>query len=378
VLSLSYVFPLPLTVIEESGTLKKIKLLEIGPYPPPNSGWSVRIKYLKDSFDMIGHDCKVLNLGKTRYIKSDKYIDVQNGIDYVIKLIVLRFKGYHFHVHINAQAVKGPILSLIAILISILTFKRAALTFHGGYKQLYFPKRNAGKVYWIIYLNFLLSKVIICNDEAIKQLINKYGIFIGEKKIYPIQAFSVQYFNYNKTKLSQKVEEYVNRKKNIICCYAVLRKGFFLEILIGFLKKQGPETGIILTGIRNVEDKEISDYYLQLKELEKKGTILLVDNLDHNQFMTLLSKSKIYLRTYVSDGVASSVLESLALKVPVVASDNGRRPHGVIVYDAEDVYDLESKIKYVLANNDKVKHDIIVPVIRDTVKDEIDLLVDAF
>ncbi len=133
-----------------------------------------------------------------------------------------------------------------------------------------------------------------------------------------------------------------------------------------------------MTGIRDVEDKEISDYYLQLKELEKKGTVLLVDNLDHNQFMTLLSKTDIYLRTPVSDGVASSVLEALALKVPVVASDNGRRPHGVIVYDAEDVYDLESKIKYVLANNDKVKHDIIVPVIRDTVKDEIDLLVDAF
>jgi glycosyltransferase involved in cell wall biosynthesis len=327
---------------------------------------------------MIGHDCKVLNLGKSRSIKSDKYIDIQNGIDYVIKLIVLRFKGYHFHVHINAQAVKGPFLSLVALLISLISFEKAALTFHGGYKQLYFPKKNAGKVCWIIYLNFLLSKVIICNDEAIKQLIIKYGMFIRKNKIYPIQAFSVQYFNYNKTELSQEVNEFINKKKHIICCYAVLRKGFFLDSLIEFLKRQRPDVGVILTGIREVEDKEVSNYYLQLKELAINGTILLVNDLDHDQFMTLLSNSKIYLRTYVSDGVASSVLEALALKVPVVASDNGRRPQGVVVYDAEDINDLESKIRYVMANIDEVKNNIVAPLIQDTIKDEIDLLVDAF
>jgi glycosyltransferase involved in cell wall biosynthesis len=317
-------------------------------------------------------------MGKYRKDRSSEYVDVQNGIDYIKKLILFRLKGYYFHMHMNAQAVKGPILSLIAILISILTFKRAALTFHGGIEQLYFPKKNAGKLYWIIYLNFLLSKLIICNNETIKRRLIKYGMFINKKKIYPIQAFSIQYLNYNEVDLPKKVYEYVNKKKYIICCYIVLRKGFFLEILIGFLKRQRPDAGIILTGIKDVEDKDVSDYYLQLKELEKKGTVLLVDDLDHNQFMTLLSKTDIYLRTPVSDGVASSVLEALALKVPVVASDNGRRPHGVIAYDVEDVNDLESKIKYVLANNDKVKHDIIVPVIRDTVKDEIDLLVDAF
>ena len=72
---------------------KKKKILEIGSYPPPNSGWSVRIKYLKDAFNNNGYTCQVLNLGKNRAVKSSEYIDVQGGLDYLKKLLMLRFQA---------------------------------------------------------------------------------------------------------------------------------------------------------------------------------------------------------------------------------------------------------------------------------------------
>ncbi len=172
-----------------------MKLLEIGLYPPPSSGWSVRIKYLKEAFDKGGHVCKVLNLGKYRKIKSHEYIDVQNGIDYLKKLILFRLRGYHFHVHMNAQVVKGPLLSLAALVISILTFERPAITFHGGIEQLYFPRRNAKRMFWITYLNFMLSGPIICNNNSIREEIARYGPLINRNKIHPIPAFSVQYLD---------------------------------------------------------------------------------------------------------------------------------------------------------------------------------------
>ncbi len=335
--------------------MNKAKLLEIGSYPPPNSGWSVRIKYLKDAFNKAGHDCKVLNLGKYRRLKKPEYIDVQNGFDYLIKLIVLRLRRYHFHVHINAQAVKGPILSLIAVLISLFTFERPALTFHGGYRQLYFPRENGSKMYLIIYMSFILSKVIVCNDEAIKSEIRRYGLLINNGKIYPIQAFSVQYWDYKEIELPNRISGFIQTKKQVILNYTVLRNGFFIETLIKFLKRLKYDIGVIMTGIREVEDEEVSDYYQQLQDLESKGIVLLVNNLSHDQFMTLLSKSGVYLRTYISDGVASSVLEALSQNVPVVASENGRRPESVITYAASDVDDLESKVTYVLNNLESVK-----------------------
>ena len=358
--------------------MKKIKILEIGPYPPPNSGWSVRIKYLKDSFNKLSHDCKVLNLGKGRMVKSNEYIGFKNGFDYIIKLVLFRLQGYHLHMHMNGQSVKGPILSLAALLISICSFDRAALTFHGGIEQLFFPKRNAGKMYWIIYLNFLLSKVIVCNNESIKQEITNYGMFISEKKINPIPAFSIQYLSHEKVVLPQKINDYISEKKHVICCYVVLRNGFFLETLIGFLKRQKSDIGTILIGIRKIEDDEIFDCYLQLKDLESKGTVLLVDDLDHDQFMTLLPKTDLYLRTPVSDGVSSSVLEALALRVPVVASENGRRPEGVISFNVDDVSDLDRKVQYVLNHGEEAKFNIPKTVVSDTIIDEINLLVNNF
>jgi glycosyltransferase involved in cell wall biosynthesis len=178
--------------------------------------------------------------------------------------------------------------------------------------------------------------------------------------------------------LPVEIENFLKAKKHIIHCYIVLRKGFFIETLVDFIRRIKADVGIILTGIRSIEDEEITGVAEQLKELEKRGLILMVEDLDHDEFMTLLSKSDIYLRTPISDGVASSVLEALSLKVPVVASENGKRPEGVLTYKAGDVDDLENKVSYVLGNIDEIKRSIYSPPIRDTVKDEIGLLVGAF
>jgi hypothetical protein len=42
----------------------------------------------------------------------------------------------------------------------------------------------------------------------------------------------------------------------------------------------------------------------------------------------MMKKSLAYIRLPLTDGVCSSVLEGLTMKVPVLASDNGTRPVG--------------------------------------------------
>ncbi|QTA79118.1 Glycosyltransferase protein, family I [Desulfonema limicola] len=355
-------------------SMKKVKILEIGPYPPPDSGWSVRIKYLKNDMIKNGYECRALNIGKYRKLVSSEYIDVQNGFDYIRKILKFRLRGFHLHMHMNAQAVKGPVLSLIALIISIITFDRASLTFHGGIEQLFFPKKNANNMYFIIYLNFLLSRLIICNNEAVRQEIIHYGQCIKASKIHPIPAFSIQYLEYKEIVLSEEIETFIKTKKHIILSYIALRNGFHIETLIKYLEKIPDDTGIILTGIGEIEDEEISGYYSLLNDMKNQGSILMIENLTHDQFMTLLKKSDIYLRTPVSDGVASSVLEAMTQNVPVVASENGKRPKSVITYKADDAEDMKNKINYVLSNLDEIKKALPKPFIRDTVKDEIKLL----
>jgi len=354
------------------------KIVEIGPYPPPNTGWSVRIKHLRDALLADGCDCQVLKLGKTRTIKSPEYMDVQNGFDYVKKLLILKLKGYHFHLHTNANAEKGPLLVFTALCISVFFFDRASLTFHGGLQQIYFPKKNGGKMYWLIFLNFLLAGVIICNDKKIKQAIAQYGPLIATDKIHPIPAFSVQYMNFQRRPLPEEVGQFMAKKENIIVSYIALREGYYIDVVLDFLESLDDNTGVIFTGIGEIEDNTVAPAYQKLLELRKRGAICIINDLDHDQFMTLLSRSQIYLRPYLYDGVSSSVLESLAIGTPVVACDNGTRPPGVITYLPGNADDMREKVRSVLADFPNIKKNIVKPEVADTVRTEINVLKSRF
>jgi glycosyltransferase involved in cell wall biosynthesis len=102
--------------------------------------------------------------------------------------------------------------------------------------------------------------------------------------------------------------------------------------------------------------------------------ICLLDDLDHDAFLTMLKRSSLYLRTPITDGVASSVLESLALGVPVVGCENGTRPRGVITYPAEDSEAMAAAVEYVIANHQAVVASLESLELVDTLAQEVELL----
>jgi glycosyltransferase involved in cell wall biosynthesis len=111
--------------------------------------------------------------------------------------------------------------------------------------------------------------------------------------------------------------------------------------------------------------------------IERQGVqrrICFVDDLDHDAFLTALQRSALYLRTPITDGVASSVLESLALGIPVVACENGTRPAGIVTYPAEDSEALAAAVEHVLARGAEVKSAIAGFEVPDTLADEVALL----
>jgi glycosyltransferase involved in cell wall biosynthesis len=352
------------------------KIAQIGPYPPPETGWSVRIKELRLEIERSGNFCKVLNIGSNRKVQNDQYIGVQNGLDYILKLFFLRVQGYRFHIHGNAQAVKGPLLCLIANVIAVLTLKRAIMTFHGGYSQLFFPKKNAGRMLLVIYLNFLFSKKIICNDQEIKRLICNYGPLINFKKVYPIPAFSTQYLEFEKVDLPEHIQSFIKTKDFIVVSYIAVRNGFHLETLCEYIERASDKIAFVITGVGKVEDTNLEDTYQKLIGFEQTGKIIMIQSLSHDAFMSLLTISDIYLRTPDSDGVSSSVLEAMSSGAVVVASENGRRPEGVITYTKDNSVDLENKINMVLNDLQPYKSSVTKPLIKDTVSEEVKVLFD--
>jgi len=314
-------------------TDKPCRILEIGPYPPPGTGWSIRIKMLKKCIERSGHACVVLNTNKNRRLKSAEYVSVDSGVDYFLKVLTYCARGFLVHMHLNGKSTKSPVLALIAELVSLLFLRPAVLTFHAGPVQDYFPRQGKLWLVSVFRLIFLLAGKIICNHDEVKARIVEYGI--RPEKIIPIPGFCVEYLE-DKSGLPAPVADFVRQHAPVICSHVYMRPDFNMEAFVPALAeavKLWPHLGIVLMGA----DNETGTLRDMLKRHLLTDNAYIAGDLEHGEFLAVLETCQAYVRTPVVDGISSSVLEALMLGTPVVASENGNRPPGVITYTDGEV-----------------------------------------
>jgi glycosyltransferase involved in cell wall biosynthesis len=352
------------------------KILQITSYPPPRAGWGVRVEFLKKHLEERGHRCVVLNIGSSRAIPSDEYETVLGGLDYLEKVWRYTRDGFVAHVHVNGASAKGFVLAIVAELVSLLSGRRAFLTFHAGIDQLYFPRPKYPWLWPVFWLLFALARTIICNSDDVKAKIVEYGV--PPSKIVPIPAFSRQYLEAPTEPLPPDLEMFYQRFRQVIFCYIKMRPLFYPEAALeGFarLAARRRDVGLVLGGIAgHMEPRTWTAVQARVAKPDLQGRVILVEDLRHDVFLLALGRATLFLRTHMSDGVCSSVLEALALRVPVVATENHTRPPGVITYEPEDVDTLTAILDDVLNRRDQIVAELQPPEVRDTLAEEAALL----
>jgi len=359
--------------------IERARILEVTSYPPPRAGWGIRVEFLKKQLEAEGHACVVLNIGTSRAIPSPEYETVLGGRDFVAKVWRFSRQGYVVHAHANGDAVKGLLLALAAELIGLTSGRRPFLTFHAGVIQRFFPLEKSWKLAPLFWLAFLIPKVVICNSEAVKAKIRTYGV--PARKIRAIPAFSRQYLEYVPTALPPALDAFFARFPHVIFTYVRMRPLFYPVTLIdGFaqIARARPDVGLVLCGMSGHSDEGVLESVdARIAHHQLRDRICSVPDLDHDAFLTALSRSSLYLRTPITDGVASSVLESLALGVPVVACENGTRPSGVPTYAADDADGLATQVLHVIANRSEFVARLGSVPLPDTLADEVRVLTEA-
>ena len=354
----------------------RAKILEVASYPPPRSGWSVRVEFLKKHIDATGHRCIVLNVGPSRVIPSTEYDSVRSGSDLLRKLWRYSAQGFVVHAHTNGDSIKGVLLALTAQMVNLAFGRRCFLTFHAGAIQRYFPRHRAVWLTPLYWLLFTVPRRIICNSEAVRQLIRGYGIPL--QKIVAIPAFSRQYLDFTPAALPPALEQFFDRYAHVVFTYARMRPLFYpLTMIDGMAQVMAhrDDVGLVLCGgLSHMEEGLWKDVDARLEAHGIRHRVCLIEDLDREEFLTTLKRSSIYLRTPITDGVASSVLESMALGTPVVAAENGTRPAGVVTYPAEDAAALAAAVERVVTNRAEIVTQMGRIEIADTLSKEVALL----
>jgi glycosyltransferase involved in cell wall biosynthesis len=355
---------------------RKKKVLQITSYPPPRAGWGIRVQFLKEHLEAEGHQCVVLNIGTSRRTPSTEYETVLSGPDYVRKVFRYAALGFVTHAHVNGATLKGLVLTLTAQAVNLLFFRQCYLTFHAGIEQIYFPKYKAPALVPVFWAMFNLASRIICNSEDVKTRICAYGV--PGWKVVPIPAFSRQYLEFTPVPLRADVEEFYRRFSTVLFSYIRLRPLFYPEeLIIGFdeISRRRPDAGLLLCGASgNMEGNLLEKIQGLIAERGLHDRVCLIEDFAHDEFLTALGRSALYVRTHVSDGVCSSVLEALSLGVPVVAAENGTRPPGVRTYPAQDPAILAAVVNEMLDEQRMIARNMPRPQVEDTLSVEAALL----
>ncbi len=307
-----------------------------------------------------------MNLNENRRAPSPEYIDVQNGFDYLLKVSRAVWEGCSVHTRVNAESKKGYLLALAALLLARLGRRPALLTYGGGHQQTYFPAPPGTLRYRAFSLLFHLPARIYCNSEVVKRVLLTTGI--PPERVVPIPHFSFHYVEFIPMALPEEVQDFFRRHQGVFFIYVCFRKEFALNFLAEAIRRfriSFPKIGFLLVGCWERELKPMRDF-LRAEKLEE--AVCLLGSVPHDTFLTLLSRSLAYIRTPVTDGICSSVLESLTLKVPVLAADNGTRPPGTELWQEGNLESLLALMTKAVQNRVELVARIPEVVVEDNAK----------
>jgi len=303
---------------------------------------------LRKEMEGRGWDCQIMNLNENRRVPNPQYIDVQNGLDYFRKVWRMVGRGYAVHVRVNGETRKGYLLALCALGLARLYGKPALLTYGGGHQQSYFPAPRNSFGHQAFAILFRLTQRVYCNSGKVKQVILTTGI--PAERVVPIPHFSSYYVQFEPVSLPAKVEEFYRTHEAVFFSYVCFRKEFDLEFLaeaIRRFRQTHAGVGFLLVG---PWDREMDRMTAFLRAERIDDAVCIHGSVPHDAFLTMLTRSLAYIRTPVSDGICSSVLESLKLKVPVLGADNGARPAGTELWREGDVDGLLALMEDALRN----------------------------
>lgn len=324
-----------------------MKVLLVGPFPPPHGGVSVHVATLQEHLRKSGIACRVLNISRDAP-RSDSYISIRGSWHLMILLLRYSFEGWSLHVHINGHNVKSWFVALAAGLAGAIgrRARGAMLTIHSGMSPAYLNSRRFARFLAWVTCGFY-RHIIAVNSEIGESL---RSLPVPEKRVEILPAFFSTPAALRQ--LPDGFQEWSQSHDPVLSTALFFRPEYGFSLLvqaISELRRKHPRLGCVVMG-----DSESRPEGLQ-------PHVFAIGDVSHESCLAVIARSDVFVRPTFSDGDAISVREALALGTPVVASDVVPRPAGTLCFTTGDARDLALKLESLLCRPDPLRYPLLEP-----------------
>ena len=304
-----------------------MKVVQLGPYPPPHGGVQTNLVAIRDYLRAHGHSCDAINLTRFRRENSDG-VYYPNGPAELAGLL-WRLPADILHLHYGGDLT--PRLLGLLVMCTTLPGRKTVLSFHsGGY-----PSSPAGRSAAPSTLRGFafrrLDGVIAVNAE-IAAMFGKFGVPPG--RVRTILPFVVRPPDPS-TPLPDRLAAFFAAHDPVLLTVGLLEPEYDLGMQIdvmGEIVQRLPRAGLVIAGAGSLEGA----LRRQIAAAPHGNHVLLYGDMPHPVTMRATAECTALLRTTLYDGDSVSVREALYLATPVIATDNGMRPPGVHLIPASE------------------------------------------
>ncbi len=308
-----------------------VKILLIGPQPPPHGGISVHVAGIQRQLTAAGTACRILDTTKIR-----------RRFAFVIALLGFSLRGWTLHLHTNGHNRNSWLLAFLCGLAGRCG-AGSILTLHSGIAPNYISRGSAGSRA-VLATTCWLYRRIVCVSPEIRTAVLSLRVPSHRIEVSPAWLEGEPAAVMLDPQLATRMEGH----RPLLSTALFFRPEYGFELLVDALRQLNqryPELGCVVMG----SGEQFAQAPGHVREAGLEDHVLLLGDVDHDTCLAVMSRSSVFVRPTLEDGDSISVREALALGIPVVASRVGSRPPSAILFQPGDVEDLFSKLEFALA-----------------------------
>ncbi|MGD9587798.1 MAG: glycosyltransferase family 4 protein [Pyrinomonadaceae bacterium] len=304
---------------------KRLRIVQIGPMPPPHGGVSTNMLAIHETLAREGHESRIIDVTDRNRPEGRPYVLKPRSAAGLLALLA-RMDADVLHYHIGGEF--SLRLALLTIFCGLLPGKCSVVTFHsGGFAR---GAVQTARPFSIRGVAFRMQDRVVGVNPEMTRMFVAYGV--KPDRIRMIVPFELKAPD-ESVPIPHSLSDFVETAEPLIVSVGSLESEYRHRDTIAALSKiieTHPGTRLLIAGSGPMRDELQNEINIR----GHAGRVLLAGNVERDVLLHLNAKAGVLLRITDFDGDSISVREGLFLGTPVVATDNGMRPKGTRLVEA--------------------------------------------